>query len=175
VHQVLGVADDGPGVLGELVDRAPLRGIGHDAQHAPVALDLQRLAGLEDLVIHLDTHVVVWLYDAPARHLPPATRKRLDGAELFVSPMVVLEMEHLAELGRIAARPDTILATLAARLGLSVSTASWAEAVGHAREIRWTRDPFDRLIVGNAVADGAQLVTKDETIRSNFAGAWWEP
>jgi PIN domain nuclease of toxin-antitoxin system len=38
---------------------------------------------------------------------------------------------------------------------------------------QWTRDPFDRLIVGQAIARGAKLVTKDRLIRRHFRGAVW--
>ena len=38
---------------------------------------------------------------------------------------------------------------------------------------KWTRDPFDRLIVANAKAAGAPLVTKDEHIRKHYRRAIW--
>jgi PIN domain nuclease of toxin-antitoxin system len=38
---------------------------------------------------------------------------------------------------------------------------------------RWTRDPFDRLIVAQAAIESVRLLTKDRTIRRNFAGAIW--
>jgi PIN domain nuclease of toxin-antitoxin system len=37
----------------------------------------------------------------------------------------------------------------------------------------WTRDPFDRLIVANAKAAAAPLVTKDEMVRGNYSRALW--
>jgi PIN domain nuclease of toxin-antitoxin system len=37
----------------------------------------------------------------------------------------------------------------------------------------WTRDPFDRLIVANAKAAAAPLVTRDERIRDNYSRALW--
>jgi PIN domain nuclease of toxin-antitoxin system len=37
----------------------------------------------------------------------------------------------------------------------------------------WTRDPFDRLIVANAKAAGAVLVTRDERIRGHYSRALW--
>jgi PIN domain nuclease of toxin-antitoxin system len=37
----------------------------------------------------------------------------------------------------------------------------------------WTRDPFDRLIVGQASANGAVLVTKDAGIRQNYKQSIW--
>jgi PIN domain nuclease of toxin-antitoxin system len=37
----------------------------------------------------------------------------------------------------------------------------------------WTRDPFDRLIVANALANDAPLITKDEEIRRNYSRSIW--
>jgi len=43
-----------------------------------------------------------------------------------------------------------------------------------ARTLNWTRDPFDRLITGEAMAvPDALLVTRDSVIRENFDRAVW--
>ena len=39
-----------------------------------------------------------------------------------------------------------------------------------ARTFAWTRDPFDRLIVANAIADGVKLLTADEIILAPLQG-----
>jgi PIN domain nuclease of toxin-antitoxin system len=38
---------------------------------------------------------------------------------------------------------------------------------------KWVRDPFDRLIVANAKAAGAPLVTRDERIHKHYSSALW--
>ena len=38
---------------------------------------------------------------------------------------------------------------------------------------KWVRDPFDRLIVAQAIANEAPLVTKDEKIRRHYRRAVW--
>lgn len=42
-----------------------------------------------------------------------------------------------------------------------------------ATSLDWTREPFDRIIVAQAIAREASLVTRDQTILANFAGAVW--
>jgi PIN domain nuclease of toxin-antitoxin system len=37
----------------------------------------------------------------------------------------------------------------------------------------WTRDPFDRIIVGHAAVNQSGLLTKDETIGKNYAYVIW--
>lgn len=124
-------------------------------------------------MIYLDTHVVVWLYAGEVGRLGTRARAALETQELRVSPMVLLELEYLREIGRISARPEKIRTALALDLGLHVCALPMADAVAVALGLDWTRDPFDRLICGHAGARRAGLVTKDETIRANFPKAIW--
>lgn len=125
-----------------------------------------------EAVVHLDTHVVAWLY-ADDRERLRTVRKRLDDSELVISPVVTLELEYLREIGRLRVGGQDIVSDLVARIGLRLSTAPMAHVVGHAIGLSWTRDPFDRIIVAQAMADGVPLMTKDATIRGHFARAIW--
>ena len=123
-------------------------------------------------VIHLDTHVVAWLWVGDRARLEPVAGL-IEGHELRISPMVTLELEYLHEIGRMTASGATVVADLVARIGLGVSTTALCDVVARALDLRWTRDPFDRLIVANAMTDGVSLLTRDATIRANFARAVW--
>jgi PIN domain nuclease of toxin-antitoxin system len=59
------------------------------------------------------------------------------------------------------------------RDGPLVSDAAFVRIVEIARGFAWTRDPFDRLIVANAIAGGARLITADATILEHFKDAVW--
>lgn len=122
---------------------------------------------------HLDTHVVLWLYDGEAGLLSDAARAAVEGGRLEISPMVELEIQYLVEIGRFRDTPDQVLGTLTRDFGLSVSSAPFPRIIASARELRWTRDAFDRLITAQAMHEGALLVTRDRRIRDNFAGAVW--
>lgn len=37
----------------------------------------------------------------------------------------------------------------------------------------WTREPFDRIIVGHAAVHARPLVTKDRTIYGHYLHAFW--
>lgn len=124
--------------------------------------------------MHLDTHAVVWIYDGGPDVLPPAARSLIDSEPLSISPMVTLELALLHEIGRIAPPPEVILTGLGRTLGLVVSATPFADVVGAATELTWTRDPFDRLICGQAVAEQQILLTKDRTIRKHLHLARWE-
>jgi PIN domain nuclease of toxin-antitoxin system len=87
--------------------------------------------------------------------------------------MALLELDMLFEIGRTPQDAATILAALQRRLDLSVSDTSFPRIIEFARGFAWTRDPFDRLIVANAMADGARLITADASILANFKDAVW--
>lgn len=125
-------------------------------------------------MIHLDTHAVVWLAGGQAERVPPALRARFAESPPVVCPMVALELEFLHEIGRIRESGTRILDHLEATIGLTLSPVPFAAAVAAARGLRWTRDPFDRLIVGSALAQGAELATSDALIRANFPLATWD-
>jgi PIN domain nuclease of toxin-antitoxin system len=125
-------------------------------------------------VIHLDTHVVVWLYAGDLRRFSPAARRRLGGEELRISPMVVLEMQYLHEVGRISEDTGVVLSDLSRKLGLAQAEGDFSSVAAAAVDLGWTRDPFDRLIVAHAALHGATLMTKDRLIRRNYHRAVWD-
>ncbi len=124
-------------------------------------------------MIHLDTHVLAWLYEGENWRLPAPARALLEAEQPVSSPMAVLELEYLHEIGRLVPAPDLIVAELADRLGLVTATAPFPLVVREARAMAWTCDPFDRLIAGQARAEGARLLTADAKIREHLDLAVW--
>ena len=82
-------------------------------------------------------------------------------------------MEMLHEIGRLKADCIQNFAMLATDIGLRVCDLPFRTVVDHALSETWTRDPFDRLIVANAKAAGAPLVTKDERMLEHYSRALW--
>lgn len=122
---------------------------------------------------HLDTHILVWLYHQPQRAWPQLARDWLESATLQYSPMARLELHYLQQIGRIHVTPTVLLMELRQPLRLMECAQPFATVVEHAQGITWTRDPFDRLIVAQAIAASAKLITHDATIREHFSGAIW--
>lgn len=123
-------------------------------------------------MIHVDTNVVIWSYIGQVDILQPVERI-LNESSIVVSPMVVLELAYLHEVNRLSDPPETIIQILEGLVGLKVSQASFIEVIRQALDVRWTRDPFDRLIVANALEEGAPLLTKDSTILRHCPTAFW--
>lgn len=87
--------------------------------------------------------------------------------------MVLLELQLLFEIGRAKDPALKVADSLARDLGVEVCDQSFHSVAASAMEIKWTRDPFDRLIVAHASANDAPLITKDEKIRRHYKRAVW--
>jgi PIN domain nuclease of toxin-antitoxin system len=125
------------------------------------------------MTAYVDTHVLVWLFYGETHKLSAAARQAVEKDDLLASPATVLEIELLHEIGRTRQTASTIVSTLATVVGLRVCDLPFRDVVTQALKESWTRDPFDRLIVANAKAAGAPLVTKDERMRKHYPRAVW--
>jgi PIN domain nuclease of toxin-antitoxin system len=123
--------------------------------------------------VYLDTHVVIWVYEGDAQKLSAEASFALDNSELVVSPAVVLELELLHEIGRMQIPSQKMISTLESQIDLAVCTLPFHDVANQALHEKWARDPFDRLIVANAKAAGAPLITKDDRIRKHYRRAIW--
>jgi PIN domain nuclease of toxin-antitoxin system len=123
-------------------------------------------------LIFLDTHVVVWLFAGARDRLRPA-RRQLEKHELLISPIVKLELRFLWEIGRVTVGPEDIIADLVHRVGLRCADTPFDSVMDASLQQTWTRDPFDRIIVGQAAVEGLPLLTADRTIRQHYAQAVW--
>lgn len=124
-------------------------------------------------LIYLDTHVAAWLYGGRTDLLPAGVRTLLEGHDLLISPAVQLELQYLYEIRRTAEPAQVVLNTLGSEIGLKLCDLPFPEVFAVALTQAWTRDPFDRLIVSQAILRGAGLVTKDEVIHEHFPQAAW--
>lgn len=124
-------------------------------------------------VIYLDTHVLVRLYLGEVDELGTAARKAIEEEDLVASPAAVLELEFLHEIGRLRPTALKVMSALDSDAGLRICELPFRIVVEQALKEDWGRDPFDRLIVANAKANSAALVTKDEKIHRYFKRAVW--
>lgn len=124
-------------------------------------------------MLYLDTHVVVWLYEGDLNLFSKKALALLDKKPLIISPMVNLEIQYLYEIKRCTKKSDEIIDTLQQQLGLSICPLKFDEITKKALALSWARDPFDRLIIANAIANHAQLLTKDSKIHKHYKHAVW--
>ena len=124
-------------------------------------------------MIYLDTHVLVRLYQGEVEKLSEPARREIERHDLLVSPAAILELEYLHEIGRLAPGAAKLMSTLATELKFKVCEIPFHTIVEQALKEKWSRDPFDRLIVAHAKAGDAPLISKDESIRRHYRRAVW--
>jgi PIN domain nuclease of toxin-antitoxin system len=124
-------------------------------------------------VIYLDTHVIVWLYAGKSNLFPPDAISLIEENDLVISPAVILELQYLKEIDRISSESSMMISTLKASIGLQVCSLPFQDVIASSLTQTWTRDPFDRIIVGNAAVTNQPLLTKDKTILKHYSNAFW--
>lgn len=120
----------------------------------------------------LDTHAALWWLSDDARLGTEAVRQLRDDTNLvLLSAAVVWEVSIKRSLGKLEV-PDGFAPTL-----LRAGAQPLAVTLDHAAEVEalpWHhRDPFDRLLVAQAVVEDATLVSRDEPLRQYDAPVLW--
>jgi len=114
----------------------------------------------------LDTHFVVWIVTGVGRRLadfPWLERYQPWG----VSPISLLEIQYLAEIGRVEVRNPEFSETLAKDPRFVIDDVPMVSLIRRAIELTWTRDPFDRLIAAHSSVRRLPLCTTDRVLRSH--------
>jgi PIN domain nuclease of toxin-antitoxin system len=110
----------------------------------------------------LDTHVLLWALASPSK-LPVRFRRELDAALVFVSAASIWEVAIKAALGKLEADPAEVLDAVEPA-GFELLPVSGAHAARVATLPLLHRDPFDRLLVAQALCEPLVLVTNDRAV-----------
>jgi PIN domain nuclease of toxin-antitoxin system len=130
--------------------------------------------GQQGLISYLDTNIAIFLHAGTIARLSRRALEQIESTDNLISAMVMLELEMLYEKGTIRYPASQILADLNQQIGVSVCQLPMAVIVNSTLQVKWTREPGDRLIVANAIANNeAPLVTSDRRIQQEYANAIW--
>ena len=114
----------------------------------------------------LDTHVLLWwIGDDPK--LRAETRKTVTDPdhEIVVSAASIWEAAIKRAVGKLRFETPILLDTLR-RGGLRVLPITAEHALAAGDLPRHHEDPFDRMLVAQAMAEGLTLITRDATLRA---------
>ena len=126
-------------------------------------------------MIYLDTHVVLWLYAQRGKGLSERACQLIECANfVIISPMVLLELEYLNEIGRTTVGSTSIFEYLEDKIGLKICDKPFLHVINLSSKQTWTRDPFDRIITAQASIDQNTLITKDAGILEHYNKAAWQ-
>jgi PIN domain nuclease of toxin-antitoxin system len=112
----------------------------------------------------LDTHIFLWAVQGNAS-LKPRVRRMMEAAEqIYVSAASIWEIAIKARLGKIEASAVDVVEAIAESGFLELPVRA-LHAVGVAELPLHHTDPFDRLLVSQAMAEPLRLLTADSVLR----------
>ncbi len=124
----------------------------------------------------LDTHVLIWGFEAPER-ISRGARSVLEdpASDLVWSVVGTVEMAMKVPLGklRIPGTLDSFLEEQRALMGLEILPVEQRHALRLASLPPHHRDPFDRLLIAQAMAEGIPVVTSDARFRAYDVEVLW--
>ena len=113
----------------------------------------------------LDTHALLWVRGDPDR-LKAETRRILAdaGNAVFVSVVSLWEIVVKRRIGQLEADVAAIIAGMApaSKIQLLGVTPQHLVVLNHLPIHQHHRDPFDHLIIAQAISEGMTLVTQDQ-------------
>jgi PIN domain nuclease of toxin-antitoxin system len=119
----------------------------------------------------LDTHVFLWWRSEPSRLTPEARSSIATADVVFVSVASAWEAAIKISLGRLDLPAPVEAGVLASGFEKLLITFPHTEQV--ARLPPHHRDPFDRMLVAQAQAEGLTLVTHDRLLKPYDVEILW--
>jgi PIN domain nuclease of toxin-antitoxin system len=111
----------------------------------------------------LDSHALLWALHAPEKIAPPALEAIRDRrTAVYFSAASVWELELKASSGKLELPDDWVSAAVDA--GFVEIPVKATEARASVRLPWHHRDPFDRLLVAQALEHGLRIATRDALI-----------
>ena len=114
----------------------------------------------------VDTRVLLWAIAEP-RKLPKASRAKLEAGEndVLFSAASIWELAIKLQIGRLKLPVELDAITESAKLmGFSELPVTAAHAAGVRNLPLYHRDPFDRLLVAQAIYEPARFLTVDPVL-----------
>lgn len=110
----------------------------------------------------LDTHVLLWTLSTP-RRLRAAIRREIEHGDVFVSAASIWEIAIKHAAGRLATGPRAVLDELPVA-GYELMPVTGIHAARTSDLGGPHKDPFDRMLIAQALCESMTLLTNDEAL-----------
>lgn len=110
----------------------------------------------------LDTHIALWAITGDATLGEEFLDRLRHDPDIFLSPVTLWEITIKQATGKLAGPPD--LAERVHGMGFQALPITHAHALAAGRLPFHHRDPFDRMLVAQAVTEGLTLVSRDASV-----------
>jgi PIN domain nuclease of toxin-antitoxin system len=126
------------------------------------------------LKLLLDTHALLWYLTTPER-LPAAAHRAIRAAEndVFASLASAWEISIKVAIGKLVFDAQGLAQALPA-VGVEPLAISLEHAARVAQLPLHHRDPFDRMLVAQALCESMTLVSRDRALRRYGVRLLWE-
>lgn len=113
----------------------------------------------------LDTHTLIWRLIQPSKLSPKAKSVFSDARAHFIVPtMALLEVQYLVEINRVKLDLSATLDALRSTPQFEIAGFDEMSLI-HAMSLTTTRDPFDRIILAQALSTSTFILTKDSWMK----------
>ena len=111
----------------------------------------------------LDTHIIIWALSDPDKLSAEAKSLIQKAEQLFVSSASIWEMSIKSSIGKLEVDLDVITTELD-DMGVIELPVTWE----HSKKVKtleyFHRDPFDRLLIAQAICEPLVLLTHDDIL-----------
>lgn len=111
----------------------------------------------------LDTHIIIWSLSAPERLSKNVQQYMIDAEALYVSSASIWEIAIKMQLGKLQLNLATFMKEIT-NIGIQPLAITWQHAQYTKELPLHHKDPFDRLLVAQAMSEPLTLLTNDITL-----------
>jgi PIN domain nuclease of toxin-antitoxin system len=111
----------------------------------------------------IDTQIFIWSVMDSSRLGTQARRIMLDAVQVFVSAASVWEIAIKVKIGKLEGEPKEFVAAITKSGFIELPVSAHHAEIVHELPL-YHRDPFDRMLIAQALSEPLRLLTTDGTL-----------
>ena len=112
----------------------------------------------------LDTHIIIWSVSAPQLLSEKAQRYITDAQTIYVSAASIWEIGIKIKLNKLQLDLAAFIQEIE-KIGVQSLAITWKHAQLTKELPLYHKDPFDRMLIAQAISEPLNLLTNDEALR----------